>query len=91
MQLSKRLSVSPDKLKELREMNSADLKSWISSKNLFGGYPKEYVQQQEAIIYGKIIDGRTKKTAPKTQQKDTPEGNGKDNTKGRGGRKKKKG
>ncbi|MBQ19150.1 MAG: hypothetical protein CMD31_00185 [Flavobacteriales bacterium] len=91
MRLHDKLSVSDNKLKSLRRMSEKNLRKWISQQNLFGGYPKKYVEQQEDLLYGKIVNGEPKVKAEKADKADTQKGDRDDNPKGQGDRKEKKG
>jgi hypothetical protein len=79
MEIHKNWSVTPKGLEKLHSLNEKELKEEIASKNLYGGFPKEYAKKQNALIYGKINNSRVKKETGTVDTSKNKKRNRKDN------------
>lgn len=82
MKLHKNWEVTPSGLEKLRKLSKEELEKTIKEKNLFGGFPTEYANKENAKIYGKINNSGAKKETGKADTSKAKKGNGKDNKEG---------
>ena len=79
MKIHENWNVSEGGLAKLHDLSEKELKAEIAGRNLYGGFPTEYANKQNAKIYGKINNSRAKKEAGTSDTSQNKKRNGKNN------------